>query len=64
MDADSKISISVPEMAKRLCISRAGAYNLVKRTDFYPAFRIGNRILGSLSKLDQWIDEQTKGGNA
>lgn len=51
--------ISVSEMGRQLCISRAAAYNLANSAGFYPAFRIGQRILIRVEALERWLDEQT-----
>lgn len=51
--------ISVSELGKRLGISRAMAYNLVNSADFYPAFRIGNRILVRVEAFNKWLEDQT-----
>lgn len=53
------ICITVPELGKRLGVSRAMAYNLVNAQGFYPAFRIGKRVLVRLDSLEKWLDEQT-----
>ena len=58
---DMKLTLTVEELAKQLNISRGTAYNLVRRQDFYPAFRIGNRVLISTNALSGWIREQTEG---
>lgn len=52
--------ITVSEMGKRLCISRASAYNLANRADFYPAIRLGKRLLINTDALHRWLNEQTK----
>ena len=59
-----RVALSVPEAAARLGISRAAAYNLVNSEGFYPAFRIGTRILVSVCQLDKWVVEQTSNGKA
>lgn len=59
-----RVALSVPEAAARLGISRAAAYNLVNSDGFYPAFRIGTRILVSVGQLDKWVAEQTSKGVA
>ena len=51
--------LSVPEVAKVLGISRAGAYELV-RADSFPKIRIGNRIVVPRDKFIKWIDAQTE----
>lgn len=53
------ICISIPELGRRLHISRASAYNLAHAADFYPAFRIGKRVLVRVDALDKWLDEKT-----
>lgn len=50
--------INVTEMGRRLGISRSNAYELVNRADFYPAFRIGKRVLISVEALTRRIAEQ------
>lgn len=51
--------ITVSEMSKRLGVSRAMAYNLINSKNFYPAFRIGKRVLVRVDALEKWLDEQT-----
>ena len=53
------LMLSVPEVAKVLGISRAGAYELVRSTGF-PHIRIGNRIVVPKDKFIQWIEAQTE----
>ena len=53
------LMLSVPEVAKVLGISRAGAYELV-RSDSFPKIRIGNRIVVPKDKFIQWIEDQTE----
>ena len=53
------LMLSVPEVAAVLGISRAGAYELVRRDDF-PALKIGSRIVVPKEKFIGWIDSQTK----
>ena len=55
----NELCITVPEMGKRLGVSRAMAYNLVNAHGFYPAFRIGRRVLIRVAALEKWLDEQT-----
>jgi excisionase family DNA binding protein len=47
------------EVADVLGISESGTYDLC-RTDSFPSFRIGNRILIKRDKLVEWIDQQSK----
>ena len=56
---DLPLTLSVPEVAKVLGISRAGAYELV-RADSFPKIRIGNRIVVPRDKFIAWIDAQTE----
>ena len=56
---DLPLMLSVPEVAKVLGISRAGAYELV-RADSFPKIRIGNRILIPRDKFIAWIDQQSE----
>ena len=58
--AEPKLTITVEEMAQQLNVSRATAYNLARRKDFYPAFRIGHRLIISRQALSRWLDDQTE----
>ena len=58
---DLPLILSVPDLVALLGISRAGAYELVKRKDF-PALHIGKRVLVPKDKLIAWIGENTGGG--
>ena len=49
--------ISVDEMAKRLSIARATAYQLTK-IDSFPCFYIGKRIIIPLSAFNEWTEKQ------
>ena len=55
---DHPLMLSVPDLVALLGISRAGAYELVKRKDF-PALHIGKRVLVPKDKLIAWIGENT-----
>ena len=55
---DLPMMLSVPELAKALNISRAGAYELVHK-DGFPSLKIGSRIVIPKEKLIAWIDENT-----
>lgn len=50
------LMLSVPEVAKVLGISRAGAYELVKSEGF-PSLTIGSRILVPKEKFIGWIEK-------
>lgn len=56
---DDLYAINVPELAKRLGIARPTAYDLVNSEGFYPAFRIGRKILVNVELLKQWMKEQS-----
>ena len=56
------MTLTVDETAEELNISRATAYQLVKREDF-PAFMIGQRVLVSRAGLEDWISRQCCRGN-
>ena len=58
--AETKLTITVEELAQQLNVSRATAYNLARRKDFYPAFRIGHRLIISRQALSRWLDDQTE----
>lgn len=60
---DLPLMLSVPDLVALLGISRAGAYELVKRKDFL-ALHIGKRVLVPKDKLIAWIGENTGGGQA
>lgn len=53
------LTLSVPELAAVLGISRAGAYELVHSASF-PKVRIGKRIVVPRDKLIAWIDTQVE----
>ena len=55
---DLPLMLSVPDLVALLGISRAGAYELVKRKNF-PALHIGKRVLVPKDKLIAWIGENT-----
>ena len=59
---DLPLMLSVPDLVALLGISRAGAYELVKRKDF-PALHIGKRVLVPKDKLIAWIGENAGGGS-
>ena len=57
--ADLPLTLSAPEVAEVLGISRAAAYVLVRSRDF-PSLKVGTRILVPKDKFIRWIDEQTE----
>ena len=52
------LAVSAAEAARLLGISRPSIYPLLNRADF-PSFRIGGRVLISVSGLQEWINRQT-----
>lgn len=54
-----KLTISVPEMARQLGISKPKAYQLA-RQDGFPAFTVGGRILVSMEGLEKWVQAQAE----
>ncbi len=56
-----KLCISIPEMAKRLGIGKSLGYEL-SRTEGFPAFKVGDRVLISVPGLERWLEQQTGGG--
>lgn len=62
---EKEICITVNDLAKRMKISRSAAYNLSNAKTFYPAFRLGKRLLINVSELEKWLAEQVgRGGEA
>ena len=53
---DLPLMLSVPDLTEALGISRAGAYELVKRKDF-PALHLGKRVLVPKEELIVWIKD-------
>lgn len=60
-DKMAKLTLSVPEAAVVLGISRARMYQLVK-TKGFPTIQIGTRLLVSAKGLERWIEEQAEKG--
>ncbi len=57
MDYSNKVTLSAPEVATCLGVSRATAYNLMQANDF-PAFTIGKRRLVTKAAFEKWLEEQ------
>lgn len=55
--SESTSYISVEEMAKILSIARVTAYQLTK-TNGFPCFNIGKRIIIPLHSFNKWAEEQ------
>ncbi len=54
---DLPLMLSVPEVAKVLGISRAGAYELARSRDF-PSMKVGSRIIIPKDKFLLWVERQ------
>lgn len=50
------IVLSAKELAAALCISRSGAYDLMKRPDF-PTVCIGNRRIVPKGAFIKWLED-------
>lgn len=57
----AKLTLSVPEAAETLGVSRSKMYQLVKSEGF-PVLQVGKRILVSVKGLEEWVQEQSKKG--
>ena len=53
------INFNFEQFIDYMNISRTVGYRLVHDESFYPAFRIGRKILINVEKLKQWTSEQT-----
>lgn len=56
-----KLTLSVPEAADMLGVSRAKMYQIVKIKGF-PTVQVGNRLLISVKGLERWVEEQAQKG--
>lgn len=56
-----KLTISVRDAAKLVGISATKMYELA-RSDGFPSFTVGKRILVSTKGLADWIEKQTSAG--
>lgn len=56
-----KLTLSVPEAAKMLGISKAKMYEVV-RMEGFPAIQVGKRLLVSAKGLERWFEEQVEKG--
>ena len=54
---ENAVAISVSELALRLGVSKPTAYRLA-RSEGFPAFTCGGRVLVSLVGLEQWVNKQ------
>lgn len=51
------MTMTVPELAKEMGISRPIAYELV-RQDGFPVLHVGRRIVIPVAAFQKWLDEQ------
>lgn len=58
-----KLTLKVPEAAKVLDLCESRVYELARTQDF-PAFKCGGRILISAEGLREWVKRQAEGGLA
>ncbi len=57
------VNLTIRQFMEYQNIGRTKAYQLAHDPDFYPAFRIGGKILISLDKLKKWnFDQSMKKG--
>lgn len=56
-----KLTLSIPEAAKRLGISNPHMRCLA-RTAGFPAFNVGKRVLISAKGLEEWVDKMSRMG--
>lgn len=59
MDKLEPLAVSAAEAARLLGVSRPTVYTLLNQ-DGFPSFRVGNRVLISVSGLQAWVDRQAK----
>ena len=59
-EMDNQITVSVAEAARLMGISRPTMYNIIKRTDFDAAFKIGTRTLIHRERLERWAARQAE----
>lgn len=57
----NKLTLTVDELAQQLNVSRATAYNLTRKKEFYPSIKVGHRTIISVQALRRWLDDQTEG---
>jgi len=62
MEGMQKKTITVKELAHVMGLSEIYCYRLVHSEGFYPAFKIGKRILINVDRLDDWMREQGEKG--
>ena len=59
------VNLTIKQFMEYQNIGKTKAYELVHDPEFYPAFRIGRKILINLDKLRRWnFDQSMKRGGA
>lgn len=56
-----KLTLSVPEAADALGVSRARMYQIIKIKGF-PTVQVGKRLLVSVKGLERWVEDQAEKG--
>ena len=56
-----KLTLSITEAAKRIGVSDTTMRHLA-RTEGFPSFKVGYRILISAKGLEAWVEEQARKG--
>ncbi|MBQ3195592.1 MAG: helix-turn-helix domain-containing protein [Clostridia bacterium] len=51
------IVLSAKELAAALCISRSGAYGLLKSEGF-PSVKVGNRVMVGRAAFIKWLEKE------
>jgi excisionase family DNA binding protein len=54
----TRLTVSVPEAAKLLGLSRSSTYEAVRRGDL-PSIRVGGRVLIPIQRLESLINDET-----
>lgn len=60
-EAVERLTLSIPETAQILGISRSQMYALAK-SDGFPTIAIGTRLLVSRKGLERWVEERSQLG--
>lgn len=56
-----KLTLSIPEAAEVIGVSRSQMYTLAKSKGF-PTVQVGRRLLVSTKGLERWVEEQAAKG--
>ena len=56
-----KLTLNVAEASKILGVSEPKMYQLA-RSDGFPSFHVGKRLLISVKGLERWVEEQAEKG--